>query len=62
MTNMIPASNKLRARGIRIIMTLANLDAERAAVYFEAADGNAAHAVELARRERPTTGDDSADE
>jgi N-acetylmuramic acid 6-phosphate etherase len=52
MTNMIPASNKLRARGIRIVMTLANVDADRAAACFEAADGNAARAVELARRER----------
>jgi N-acetylmuramic acid 6-phosphate etherase len=51
MTNMVPASNKLRERGVRIVMALAGVDSERAAFYLEAAAGNAAGAVELARLE-----------
>jgi N-acetylmuramic acid 6-phosphate etherase len=50
MTNMIPASEKLRERGARIVMELAGVDAATAAYLFESADGNAAQAVELARR------------
>jgi N-acetylmuramic acid 6-phosphate etherase len=50
MANMIPASNKLRERGLRIVMTLAEVDADEAAAYLASADGNAARAVELARR------------
>jgi N-acetylmuramic acid 6-phosphate etherase len=50
MANMLPASNKLRERGVRIVMTLAGVDAVRAAFYLEASSGNAAGAVELARR------------
>jgi N-acetylmuramic acid 6-phosphate etherase len=49
MTNMLPASKKLRERGIRIVMELAGVDAQAAAELFERADGNAARAVELAR-------------
>jgi N-acetylmuramic acid 6-phosphate etherase len=55
MANMIPASNKLRERGVRIVMTLAEVDAGQAAAYLESADGNAARAVALARR-RPRSG------
>jgi N-acetylmuramic acid 6-phosphate etherase len=50
MVNMIPASDKLRERGVRIVMTLAEVDAGRAAACLESADGNAARAVALARR------------
>jgi N-acetylmuramic acid 6-phosphate etherase len=50
MVNMIPASDKLRERGVRIVMTLAEVDADRAAACLESADGNAARAVALARR------------
>jgi N-acetylmuramic acid 6-phosphate etherase len=50
MANMIPASNKLRERGVRIVMTLADVDAGEAAACLESADGNAARAVALARR------------
>jgi N-acetylmuramic acid 6-phosphate etherase len=51
MSNMVPASNKLRERGVRIVMALAGVDAEPAARYLEAAGGNAANAVALARRD-----------
>jgi N-acetylmuramic acid 6-phosphate etherase len=50
MANMIPASNKLRERGVRIVMALADVDAAEAARCLEAAAGNAAQAVALARR------------
>ena len=50
MTNMVPASEKLRERGVRIVMELAGVDAATASVLFEAAGGNAAQAAELARR------------
>jgi N-acetylmuramic acid 6-phosphate etherase len=49
MANMIPASNKLRERGVRIVMTLAQVDAQEAAAYLESANGNAARAVALAK-------------
>jgi len=52
MANMVPASNKLRERGVRIVMALAGVDADRAARYLESSSGNAAGAVELARRDR----------
>jgi len=52
MTNMIPASDKLRERGLRIVMAIADVDAERAAALLEDADGNAALAVERARKKR----------
>jgi len=50
MANMVPASNKLRERGIRIVMERTGADAEGAAALLEAADGNAARAIELARQ------------
>jgi N-acetylmuramic acid 6-phosphate (MurNAc-6-P) etherase len=50
MANMIPASNKLRERGVRIVMALAEVDAGRAAACLESANGNASLAVALARR------------
>ena len=49
---MVPASNKLRERGVRIVMALAGVDADRAARYLESSSGNAAGAVELARHDR----------
>jgi N-acetylmuramic acid 6-phosphate etherase len=52
MTNMLPASDKLRERGVRIVMSLADVDAEHAAAFFEAANGNAALAIEYARNDR----------
>jgi N-acetylmuramic acid 6-phosphate etherase len=52
MTNMIPASRKLRERGVRIVMDLADVDAEQAAAFLEDANGNAALAIERARDER----------
>jgi len=53
MTNMVPASNKLRERGIRIVMELTGVDADRAASLLADADGNAARAVERAGRRDP---------
>jgi N-acetylmuramic acid 6-phosphate etherase len=50
MANMIPASNKLRERGVRIVMMLAGVDADQAAADLDTADGNAARAVALARK------------
>jgi N-acetylmuramic acid 6-phosphate etherase len=50
MANMIPASNKLRERNLRIVMALTEVDADAAAHYLEEASGNAAEAVALARR------------
>ena len=49
MANMVPASNKLRERGLRIVMTLAQVGAQEAASYLESANGNAARAVALAK-------------
>lgn len=57
MTNMVPASEKLRERGVRIVMALADVDAEQAAAFFEDADGNAARAVEFARAEKQRRSD-----
>ncbi|MFQ5417026.1 MAG: N-acetylmuramic acid 6-phosphate etherase [Myxococcota bacterium] len=51
MTNMVPASNKLRERSVGIVMALAEVAAAAAAAYLEAADGNAAEAVALAKRD-----------
>jgi N-acetylmuramic acid 6-phosphate etherase len=50
MTNMLPVSEKLRERGVRIVSELAGVDAATAAALLESADGNAAQALELARR------------
>lgn len=50
MANMIPASNKLRERNLRIVMTLTGIDADAAARHLEEAGGNAAQAITLARR------------
>jgi N-acetylmuramic acid 6-phosphate etherase len=50
MTNMRPASEKLRERGIRIVSELGGVDAATAAVLLESSNGNAAQALELARR------------
>ena len=52
MANMLPGSNKLRERGVRIVMALAEVDADRAVAYLESANGNAAQAVAIARRKR----------
>jgi N-acetylmuramic acid 6-phosphate etherase len=52
MANMIPASNKLRERGVRIVMELAGVSAGEAACCLESAGGNAARAVALALRKR----------
>lgn len=57
MANMIPASNKLRERGIRIVMALAGVDADQAAAYLESAAGNAAGAVALAQRKAALDGE-----
>jgi N-acetylmuramic acid 6-phosphate etherase len=50
MANMVPASNKLRERGVRIVMELAGVGPDEAVAHLEAANGNAAQAVALARR------------
>jgi N-acetylmuramic acid 6-phosphate etherase len=50
MANMIPASNKLRERGIDIVMTLAGVPADEAVALLDEANGNAADAVALAER------------
>jgi len=50
MANMVPASKKLRERGIRIVMALAEVGRDEAAAFLESANGNAAQAVALAKR------------
>jgi N-acetylmuramic acid 6-phosphate etherase len=50
MTHLTPASEKLRRRAQRIVMTLAGVDAERAARLLEECDGDVAGAVRRARR------------
>jgi len=59
MVNMVPASDKLRERGVRIVMMLAEVDATQAAACLESAGGNAARAVALARRPDATPGSGS---
>jgi N-acetylmuramic acid 6-phosphate etherase len=51
MTNLLPRSRKLRERSVSIVMDLAGVDAETASELLASADGNAAFAIELARRE-----------
>ena len=50
MTHLRPASAKLRDRAERIVQTLAGVDAAQAASLLDAADGDTAGAVALARR------------
>jgi N-acetylmuramic acid 6-phosphate etherase len=50
MTHLAPASEKLRRRAQRIVMTLAGVDAERAAQLLSECDGDVAAAVRRARR------------
>jgi N-acetylmuramic acid 6-phosphate etherase len=51
MTNMVPASNKLRERSVGIVMALADVGADAASAYLKSAEGNAAEAVALAKRD-----------
>ncbi len=50
MTNLKPASQKLRTRAQRILMALAGVDAERASALLDACDGSVQRAIEEARR------------
>ena len=49
MTNLNPASEKLRRRAERIVMSLAEVDQERAAALLEACGGNVVAAISRAR-------------
>jgi N-acetylmuramic acid 6-phosphate etherase len=58
MTHMIPASDKLRDRGVRIVMQLGGLDREAAAKLLADCEGNVAEATRVlhARRSRARSG------
>jgi N-acetylmuramic acid 6-phosphate etherase len=49
MTNMMPASQKLRERGVRILMSLTDLDESAARALLEECDGQVHQALERAR-------------
>lgn len=51
MSNMQPASRKLRERALRIVMSLGRVDAETAGALLENAGGSVKEAVARARRE-----------
>jgi N-acetylmuramic acid 6-phosphate etherase len=52
MTNMLPASRKLRARGLRILMELGRVDEARAQDLLEHCHGSVHDALEILRQER----------
>ena len=54
MTNLHPASRKLRGRALRIVMTLGGVDRETAESLLERSHGSAHAALELARSEGAT--------
>jgi N-acetylmuramic acid 6-phosphate etherase len=51
MTNLLPASRKLRARGLRILMELGGVDEPRAQDLLERSHGSVHDALELLRQE-----------
>ncbi len=51
MTNLLPASRKLRARALRMLMELGQLDESRARELLDRCHGSVHDALELARRE-----------
>jgi N-acetylmuramic acid 6-phosphate etherase len=52
MTNLLPASRKLRARGLRILMELGRVDEARAQDLLERCHGSVHDALEILRQER----------
>ena len=58
MTHMIPASDKLRERGVRIVMSLSGLDRDAAAALLAECNGNVAEATRVlhAKRSRSRVG------
>ena len=52
MTNLLPASRKLRARGLRILMELGRVDEARAQDLLEHSHGSVHDALEMLRQER----------
>jgi len=52
MTHMIPASDKLRDRGVRIIMSLGDLDRDAAAKLLADCEGNVAEATRVLQAKR----------
>jgi N-acetylmuramic acid 6-phosphate etherase len=51
MTNLLPASRKLRARALRMLMELAHVEEARAQELLDRCHGSVHDALELARRE-----------
>jgi N-acetylmuramic acid 6-phosphate etherase len=54
MTNLVPASRKLRKRAVRIVMSLARVDEQRAGALLEECEGDINRAVAGARGESRT--------
>ncbi len=52
MTNLLPASRKLRARGLRILMELGRVDKARAQDLLDRCHGSVHDALEILRQER----------
>ncbi len=52
MTNLLPASRKLRARGMRILMELGDVDEPRAQQLLDRCHGSVHDALEILRQER----------
>jgi len=52
MTNLLPSSRKLRARGLRMLMELGEVDEARARELLDRCHGSVHDALELLRRER----------
>jgi len=60
MSNLMPASQKLRERAVRIVMQMGRLDEPRARALLEACDGDVTEATRRAARARPARHRDSA--
>jgi N-acetylmuramic acid 6-phosphate etherase len=56
MTNLVPASRKLRARGLRILMELGGVDEPRAQDLRERSHGSVHDALEILRQEESARG------
>ena len=54
MTNLVPASRKLKKRAVRIVMSLARVDEQRAGALLEECEGDINRAVARARGESRT--------
>jgi N-acetylmuramic acid 6-phosphate etherase len=52
MTNLLPASRKLRVRALRMLMELGQVEEERARELLDRCHGSVHDALELLRRER----------